>query len=312
MFDPTEDKLDRDFDESMRMFEKAMVPIAEPIEPKQPARVLIAIDGSSQDAAIIEAATTLQKRFDATLLVLDARETDDEEAASPSIDSLLAIANSERLAKSSGTSYDQILAAIESRQPDLVVLPCPFGRDFQSIGAESIGTVVDVILSRSPVPLLIIRSTDQPLATACKQVAMVVSSECDAEPLAAGWALGLSSESASISLEVVMDREQLENLQAILEVLVPERTLEPEQLNTALAESHSRLHVAMQKAAQEAGLSYRLVPKATQTAPPLAGQEAVPQLIVLAYEIDDHFVHGFIMDRIRRSPHPVLVASTHQ
>ena len=311
MFDPTQDKLDRDFDESMRMFEKAMVPIAEPIEPKQPSRILVAFDGSSQEVALIDAAATLQSRSGATILVLDAREPALAETNNPSIEQAVAIPNSQMVVKTSGTSYDQILAAIETEQPDLVVLPCPFGRDFQKIGAESIGTVVDVMLARSPVPLLIVRRTDQPLAKACKKVAMVVSSESDAEPLAAAWAVGLATDNASISLEVVMDREQLENLQAILNVIAPEHHLQSEELNKALAESHSRLHVAMQKAALDAGLSYRLIPKATQTAPPQVGQEAIPQLIVLANEVDDHFVHGFIMDRIRRSPHPVLVATKH-
>lgn len=312
MFDPTRDKLDRDFDESMRMFEKALVGPVDPIEPLQPAKVLIAIDGSSQDAAVVEAASLCQKRFTSKILILDGREAGEgEELSNEGIQQGSAIEGAELLSKGEGATYDRIIEAVQKYEPDLVIVPCPFGRDFESIGADSTGTVIDVMLTRCTAPLLIIRRPDQTFSTALNEVSLIVSAECDAESLAAAWALGLAAEGGSISLDVVAEKEQLENLQKVLEVIAPGTEVKPEDLSQALADSHTSLHAGLQKASYDAGISYKLVPKAAETAPPLLSEESQPQLIVMPNEVDDTFVHGFVHDRIRRSPHPVLVVSTH-
>ena len=306
MFDPTEDKLDRDIDESMRMFEKALVPAGDPIQPRQPDRVLLALDGSSQDQAVVAAGHTLQKRFDAKIFVLDARDGENE-AELQSINAATAIKGAELLSQTEGASYDQILAAVDSHNADLVIVPCPFGRDFEAIGADSAGTVIDVLVSRCPSAMLVVRNPAQKLESALREISLIVATECESEPLAAAWAFGLVASGGTVSLDVVTNQEQFENLKQILSVISPEKELEPGELSKALTDSHTQLHAQMQKLAFDAGIAYSLVPQADEMAPPVLGEDAKQLLIVLPLEVEDRFVQGFVHDRIRRSPHSVLL-----
>ena len=66
--------LDRDVDASMRMFEKSKVGPAATITPQTPAKVLLVLDGSSQDDTGTKAANHLQGRFQTETLILDARD----------------------------------------------------------------------------------------------------------------------------------------------------------------------------------------------------------------------------------------------
>ena len=54
-------------------------------------------------------------------------------------------------------------------------------------------------------------------------------------------------------------------------------------------------------------MTYQLRPQAGESAPPNLQTESRKMLLVLPLEIDDRFGQGFVQDRIRRSPHPVLI-----
>ena len=63
--------LDREVDDSMRMFQRSQVGESAPITPIRPARVLLVLDGSSQDDTSIRSAAYLRDRFDVETLLLD-------------------------------------------------------------------------------------------------------------------------------------------------------------------------------------------------------------------------------------------------
>ena len=67
----------------------------------------------------------------------------------------------------------------------------------------------------------------------------------------------------------------------------------------------------MAKTASESGINYSLRPQAGETAPPNPLRDDTKMLIVMPLEVDDRFGQGFVQDRIRRSPHPVLVVPGH-
>ena len=50
---------------------------------------------------------------------------------------------------------------------------------------------------------------------------------------------------------------------------------------------------------------------AGEVAPPNPLSESSKMLLVMPLEVDDRFEQGFVQDRIRRSPHPVLVVPGH-
>lgn len=308
-------ELDRDVDESMRMFEKSKVGTAAPIVPIKPARVLVVLDGSPQDATTLESAAFLRDTFNIESVILDARDRSSNEAGESAVDLAVGaagrVSGSRPIVRGEGDSYDVILAAVQTHAVDLVILPCPFGRSFERVGSDSAGTVIDVMLSRCPAPMLIIRRDDQNLERCLRQVRLVLSGECDVEMRAAGWAFGMASPGAVVTLNLVIEKEQFQNMRAIMEAIQPGTELDLGQFAEAMTKTHQSLHGAMAKTATAKNLTYSLRPQAGEVAPPNPLNDSNEMLLVMASEVDDRYSQGFIQDRIRRSPHPVLVVPGH-
>ena len=302
--------LDRDVDASMRMFEKSKVGSAATIVTIKPTRVLAVLDGSPQDETTVDAATYLQGRFQTQTYVLDAR--DELEPNDPTAEGRSAEIPGSEVAQAEGDdSYDRILAAVETLKIDLVIIPCPFGRSFEEVGTDSAGTVIDVLLSRCPSAMLVIRRDDQGLKACSDEVAMVLGGECDVENRAAGWLFALAEKDANVSLNLVVEKEQYQNIRSIIEALDPDTTLDPQQFSDAMTKTHESIHAAMAKTAGSMNMSYQLRPLAGEEAPPNPLAESKKMLLVMPLEVDDRFGQGFVQDRIRRSPHPVLVVPGH-
>lgn len=304
-------ELDRDVDASMRMFEKAKVGPAPTISVVKPSRVMLVLDGSPQDATAIDAASFLRDRFNTETLILDARDKADGDQSDLAVDLAADVPGSRPIKRKEGDSYDAILSALEEHAVDLLIVPCPFGRSFEQVGADSAGTVMDVLLSRCPKPILLIRRDDQRLGQCVSHVSMIVGDQCDAENRAAAWAFGLAADSADVILNLVIEKQQFENTRAILEALHPDASLEPEQFSDALTKTHQSIHGAMAKTASSLGMSYQLRAVAGEVAPPNPLRESSKMLLVMPLEVDDRFEQGFVHNRIRRSPHPVLVVPAH-
>ncbi|TWU00921.1 universal stress protein [Stieleria varia] len=312
--------LDREVDASMRMFLKSQVGPAAELTPIKPSRVMLVLDGSTQDAGGIAAAQFLREAFNVETLVLDAREVPEGESPDPETTedsselcaSVAAqISGARPIRVEPGQSFEMILAALQQHSVDLVVVPCPFGRSFDNVGVDSAGTTIDVLLARCDRNMLVIRDPQQSLSECVRDVSVVVGAECDAETRAAAIAFGLASEHATVSLNLVIEKEQYENIRSILEALSPEAKFDERQFSDALTKTHQALHGAMAKTATATGRTYALRPLAGEVAPPNPLSETNRMLLVLPLEVDDRFNQGFVHDRIRRSPHPVLVVPSH-
>lgn len=304
-------ELDREVDASMRMFEKSNVGASVKILPTKPSRILVVLDGSDQDAASIDAAKTFRERFNVESVILDARDKLPEDQSDLAMEHTASISGSRPIVRSFGESYEAILSAIQEHDVDLVIVPCPFGRSFEKIGADSAGTVIDVLLSKCPKPMLVIRRSDQVVSQCLSSIRFVISGECDLQQRAAGWAFGLIEPKGTITLNLVVEKEQYQNLRSILKALHPEESLDEQKFTDALTKTHQSLHGAMAKTASAAGLTYALKPQASEVAPPNALNESKQQMLVMPIEVDDRFTQGFVQDRIRRSPHPVLIVPGH-
>ncbi|TWU38994.1 hypothetical protein Q31b_40730 [Novipirellula aureliae] len=308
--DPRTSDLERDVEESMRMFERSKVGQAVSIQPVHPSRALWVVDGSDQDQASLAAVSFLREKFNTETLVLDARDTAN---ASDDIAPRWAkeVSGARPIRGAEGEAYEKIISALADHNVDLVIVPCPFGRSFEHVGTDSAGTVIDVLLARSTKPILVIRRGDQLLGKCTKRVSVVLGSECDMANRAAAWAFGLADDHATVTLNLVIEKEQFENIRSIIEALHPGQALEPDQFSDALAKAHQAIHREMAKTATERNLTYHLLPQAGEKAPPNLLAAAEKMLLVMPLEVDDRFGQGFVQDRIRRSPHPVLVVPGH-
>ena len=122
--------------------------------PSPPASVLVVLDGSGQDACSVPLAAHLKARFGCELAVADARETD---AAADACERAAADLSAAPMPRTEGESYEQILAAVDRSGCDLLITPCPFGREPESVGPHSAGLTTDMLLARCPVPMLVVR-----------------------------------------------------------------------------------------------------------------------------------------------------------
>lgn len=305
MFEPTEHEVDHDVRESMALFERAQVGEVAPIEPRSPGRILVVLDGSQQDKLSLSLASRLQGRFACPMDVLDAREwVDSNELAVQASQAI----GAHPLSKSEGDSYEQILLAAEERGSELIIVPSPYGRDLEKVGTDSTGTVIDVLLARSSVPLLVTRRPFEPSDEPFAHAILVLIGENKAAAEAGAWAAGLVRSGGTIEVMFVLEQEVLQNVRRLMQELDPKIHIDAEQLSHALAQSHVRLHRALQKTAQDAGREYRLsVHRQGDAALEQLTHDSHDTLVVLALERADHLSHGHVHDRIRHTALPVLV-----
>jgi len=297
--------LDEAVEESMSLFSRAKVSSVAPVDPRRPGHVLLALDGSSQDALGTAIARQFHDRFSCAVSVVDARENVPSNELAARIASSM---DADARPKTAGDSFEQILGAVDESQCDLLITPCPYGRDLETVGPNSAGTVIDVLLARSPVPILVVRKPYEPKGDLFRQVLMILTAENEAAPTAAAWAAGLIAARGTFRLVLVLEREMYQNVHALMESIAPDVDISAESLSHALAHTHMRLHRSLQKAAAEHGFEYKLKLQVEGEAGSLTVEdERSHPLIVLALERSDHASQGSVQSRIRLSPNPVLV-----
>jgi nucleotide-binding universal stress UspA family protein len=106
-------------------------------------------------------------------------------------------------------SFEQLLETSRDARCDLVVLPAPYLDDYRRLGEESVGPTADVLISRSSIPLLIVRAPEaQP--EACLSNALLPITPCHAATIAAGgWALKLLRGTAVLQLLAVAGHDEV-------------------------------------------------------------------------------------------------------
>jgi hypothetical protein len=289
---------------SKDFFERARVKPAEAVRPRRPERVLLAVDGSSQDHSATKVAEHLRDQYECAVFVVDAREHDDSNNLALQTAGTL---GAQATTKTPGDSYEQILQAIRDCQADFLIAPCPYGRDLETVGPNSAGTVIDVLLSRSPVPILVIRRPFEETAKVFRHVRMVLTAENEAARPAAARATALITPGGLLELVLVLEKEMYENVRALLQTIAPDVELTAESMSHALAHAHMNLHRSLQKTAKQVGFEYRLQLLLEGEEPIADGKQPPRVLRVLALERADHSSQGNVRDRIRLSPDPLLV-----
>lgn len=304
MFEPFQRDVERGVEDSMRLFERAHVGEVAPVEPRTPTKVLVVLDGSGQDALSVRFARYFRERCRASIAVLDAREASDSNAHAQSVAGEI---GGQALAKHTGESFQQVLDAMAESGGDLAILPCPFGRDLETVGPDSTGTVIDVVLARSSVPLLVLRQPYDAAERPFDRAVLILLGENRAAPDAAAWSTGLA-KCAGVPLTLALEASFYEDVGELMRALDPSLEIGPEALADALVKTHARMHRALQKSAEREGITYHL--SLHEEHNPL--QQALDSaddhpLLTLALEHGNHASEGHVRDRIRLSRHSLLV-----
>lgn len=305
MPDPTQRRVDHELSDSMDLFERADIGSAIDISPKQPRRVLVATDGSTQDHALALFAKQLQGRLAIQLgyfcgeggCTAEVEQLKEVGGAPVTVDA--AIEN----------DYDRILEAKGTFEADLLMLPCPFNRDFESLGEDSAGTTMEVIAARSEVPTIFIRRPDATGRDPSDHVRIILTRENAAATSTANWAAGLVRPGGRLELLLLVEESVYRNFKQIMHSLQPDAEFDPEDLESALASTYARLHAGLQHASREVGFSYDLIVRYEAGDQPITPEHPQPHpaLMALGMVRSDHDSRNEVHDFVRRSPHPVLV-----
>jgi hypothetical protein len=170
--------------------------------------------------------------------------------------------------------------------------------------------VIDVLLARSPVPVLVVRQPYEPQGEMFRRVRMILTAENEVAPMAAAWAAGLVGRGGAFELILVLEREMYENFHSLIQSIAPEMEVSADSLSNALAQNYMRLHRGLQKTAAAAGFEYKLkLQVGGGPATPATTDDGSRSLLVLALERSDPGSQGSVASRIRQSLNPVLVVS---
>jgi nucleotide-binding universal stress UspA family protein len=208
---------DRDLRSNMGAFEAALAAQTPEIQPIELRRILLLIDGSNQDELCIGLAKSLLARPEDELLLGYAYEGDRDETREQALRNLASSLQQEglraraleRAAEAQLRSHQHILGMIDREQPQLVVCEAPYLEDFEALGTDSVGSNLDVLMARSPVPVLVVRDPAVDVQSCLSRVILPVT-PWDAELVeAAAWSERILSLGGTLRLLAVVDEDRL-------------------------------------------------------------------------------------------------------
>lgn len=314
MNEPTQKQVDSDLQNSMDLFERADVGVTHSVPLNPPSHVLVVLDGSTQDTAAVRLATKLKARLSCELTWAFVPTADSSTLSSDHrqlLDSAEAKEASTNVSRENETAQ-QILTIVEESVADLLIVPCPFGRDFEEIGEDSTGTVIDLLAARCTIPFVTIRRPDVVDTDPTAHVRIVLTGENPAAELAASIAAGLVQPNGKLELLLLVEVSFYHNFRTAMHAIDPSKTVTYEDLEHALARQYGRLHASLQHTADKVGFAYELLIQNEEDEESVTPEDPVshPAVMVLGAGRGDHDSLGEVRDFIRRSPHAVLVAAT--
>jgi hypothetical protein len=159
--DPT--STDDMLDLTIHRFQEALESKPLAIHPEPHNRALLAFDGSNQDPTVLGLAMAIspalgqEAKFEIVLAsesgATPKQKASLEKAKEVLGDKIRAIHEPDRAIP----AYGQILHAAQMANADLIIAPAPFLRDLEELGADSVGTVLDMLLARFSGTLLMVR-----------------------------------------------------------------------------------------------------------------------------------------------------------
>jgi len=305
MPDPTQRNVDSELSHSMDLCGRAFVCAGIDISQLRPKKILVATDGSTQDHPLALFSKQLQDRLACEVGYLESGDGSAAQLAQR-VSTGATVVDADATIKD---DYEQILTAAESFDADLLMLPCPYRRDFESLGEDSAGTVMEVIAARSKIPTIFIRRPDAVGRDPSNHVRMILTRENAAATKMARWATGLVQPNGRLELLLLVEKSTYRNFREIMNSLQPDAEFRPEDLEGALAQTYARLHSGLQRASEEHGFTYDLMIRYEADELPITPEHPTthPALIALGLVRHDHDSRNEIHDFVRRSPHPVFV-----
>jgi hypothetical protein len=117
-----------------------------------------------------------------------------------------------------GRPSEHILELSTQFNPSLIVMPTPYGERAENFNIESLGTTVDLVIRKTPFPILLVRKSTFLPSEIVKSVLLIIDSIKTIK--AAEWALTLAERGSKITLFSVTEKETIEKVEEVAQSLL--------------------------------------------------------------------------------------------
>ncbi len=273
---------DSDIDQSMDAFEAALSATEIKLPRITLDRILVALDGSNQDAAAEALARGLARKAEVSIT---------------------------REAASAEKPFEKILALAEANRCGLIVAPAPFREDFAELGDASIGTNLDMLLSRRATPLLVARDPERGGEGVLQEIVILLSFLSAEDVHAAAWGFRAVAPRGRLHLLAIANNVPAERAQKLGEKFMDVQDLDEAALAGLGQPEMAGLVASVQRRAAEENVGCRVSVRVGSPVEAVSkfcdGLEA---LLITSCPRDarsEEFQRAHAL--IRTSPNPVLV-----
>lgn len=303
----------RDIDATVNQFEAAASARLIDLPKIEVSRMLLALDGSNQDRAVLKLGRAFASRLGCGIALTYAYEQrgidlDKEHYLAEQAATLGASGPAVALARAegSGRAFAQLLELVANEECGLVALPSPYLEDFRDLGRSSVGSTTDVLLHRRALPLLIVRKPAETVRDRLEHIVLPLNLLSPRIAESAAWALKLVPESGIIHLLAVVDDEMLEKMRHLGE------TFRAAEMDEAMLAGLGQPDIAglvavMQRRAAEAGVDCRVTVRHGDLIPAVVEfANSEPHLVIIGCGSESS---GFqrALSLLRDSVNPVLI-----
>lgn len=155
-------------------------------------------------------------------------------------------------------AHQRILEACDSGSCDLIIMPVPFGEDFEELGTVSVGTTADMVLNRRKKPLLAVRSPVIRPRGGFKDIVLPLNLLSHSSIAAASWALRLAHPHGEVHILATIDTEALEEVKHLSGTRMDLEDLDERTLAGLARPERAGIVAAIQHKAQELGVGCRV------------------------------------------------------
>lgn len=220
----------KELERLIELYEGVVVPEKIRLIPKRIGKILLAIDRSEISRSAVALTSHLAETLKAEVSIILVARPEAKKASVKEAGSILSEAEKALRLRAitatrclkRGSPSEEVLKHADEYEPDLIILPSPYAERTEDVGEDSLGTVTDVILRRSPKSTILVRKPIPTPERVTKSIILRIGSV--KEYKAVENALALAEEGATLLLLHVVGRRLVEETKAIAEELLEIKT----------------------------------------------------------------------------------------
>lgn len=209
-------------EKKIKIFEKAVDIKKIKLHPIEIKKIFLAVDAHSEAAEInknaLKITSFIAKKYTAEVYIACIAPTNEEIKISEElVKNAIEILEKENIQVIGtcefGHPSKRILEISNLYNPNLIILPTPYGERSEPFDIDSLGTSVDIILRKSKIPTLLVKKPKYPAKKILDSILLII--ESDKSIKAAEWALSLAKNNSSILLLNIIEKEIIEKVEKL-------------------------------------------------------------------------------------------------